>query len=212
MTAAEGLAELAGLYDIAYIDVPWPMYGPKDKDAAAGKHYDLMSMEEVCAMPIRKLFRAKGCAFVWATCPRLDLAIDAIRAWGLHYRGIPFVWAKTRKDGVLINGQGVPPTSTKPTTELCLLATTHRTGRPFPLLTSAMRQVVPHARGKHSEKPAIIRDHIVQLYGDRPRIELFARGGAVGWDAWGNQAPIRDPAPATNGVCTMLSQTPGTTL
>jgi N6-adenosine-specific RNA methylase IME4 len=167
------------------------MHGDPNKNAAAGKHYPLMSMEEICALPMRDLFRSKhGALFLWVTCPRANLGFDAIRAWGLHYRGIPFIWAKTNKKGELINGQGVPPTSTKPTTELCLLATLKPKGRPFPLLNSAMRQVVPHRRGEHSEKPAIIRDHIVSLYGDRPRAELFARQSAVGWTAWGNQAPV----------------------
>ena len=34
-------------------------------------------------------------------------------------------------------------------------------------------------------------DRIVQLLGDVPRLELFARQAAAGWDAWGNQAPER---------------------
>lgn len=190
-TSVPALEALAGQFDIVLIDPPWPMFGDPNKNAAAGKHYSLMSMEDIKAMPIKQLFRGKnGAAFVWVTCPRADLGIDAIRAWGLHFRGIPFIWAKTRKgDGELIHGQGVPPTSTKPTTELCFLATTNRSGRPFKLLNAAMGQLVPHPRGKHSEKPAIIRDHIVKLYGDRPRIELFARARVDGWAAWGNQVP-----------------------
>lgn len=34
--------------------------------------------------------------------------------------------------------------------------------------------------GRHSAKPAIIRDKIVELLGDVPRIELFAREKAPG--------------------------------
>ena len=30
---------------------------------------------------------------------------------------------------------------------------------------------------------------IVELMGDLPRIELFARSAAEGWDCWGNEAP-----------------------
>jgi N6-adenosine-specific RNA methylase IME4 len=41
--------------------------------------------------------------------------------------------------------------------------------------------------GKHSAKPPIVRDKIVQLVGDVPRIELFARQACEGWDAWGNE-------------------------
>lgn len=185
------LEALAGRYDIVYADPPWSYYGDPDKMAAAGKHYDLMGQDELCALPIRELFRdpKHGAAFIWATCPRLDFAIDAIRAWGLNYRGVAFVWVKTRRDGKPIGAQGIPPTGTKPTTELCLLATTCKTGRPFPLLDAAVSQTVFAPRGRHSEKPAEVRDRIVSLYGDRPKIELFARSGAPGWDVWGNQAP-----------------------
>ena len=173
-------------YDVVYADPPWPMYGSPTKDAAAGKHYDLMTMDEICALKIRDLFRGReGAVFVWATCPRADLAFRAIAAWGLHYRGVAFVWVKTNRAGGIISGQGVPPTATKPTTELCLLATVRPRGRPFPLLAHAMGQVVLHGRGRHSEKPPVIRDKIVQLYGDRPRIELFSRQRVPGWDAWG---------------------------
>lgn len=42
---------------------------------------------------------------------------------------------------------------------------------------------------KHSQKPDEVRDLIVELMGDLPRIELFARSGAEGWDCWGNEAP-----------------------
>ena len=35
--------------------------------------------------------------------------------------------------------------------------------------------------------PPQIRDRIVQLFGDLPRIELFARQAVDGWDKWGNE-------------------------
>jgi len=61
---------------------------------------------------------------------------------------------------------------------------------------------------RHSQKPDIIRDLIVELFGDLPRIELFARPPiAKGWDAWGNEVvgdidlgSVVDPAPFTEMV------------
>lgn len=186
-----GLVSFAGKYDIVYADPPWGYYGDPNKNAAAGKHYPLMSDADIKALPVRKLFRdpKRGAAFVWATGPRLDLAIDAIRSWGLHYRGVAFVWVKTRRDGVPIGPRGVPPTATKPVTEMCLLATLAPRGRPFPLLSAKVKQVVLAPVGRHSEKPGAVRDRIVDLYGDRPRLEVFARDRIPGWDCWGNEAP-----------------------
>lgn len=184
-------------YDIIYADFPWMMWGDPDKNAAAGKHYSLMSEEDIFAFPMKTLLRdpKHGAFFIWATCPRLDLAIASIKAWGLSYRGVAFNWVKTRKDGAVIGAQGIPPTGTKPTSELCLLATTCKTGRPFKLLDAGVPQVLLHPRGRHSEKPAEVRDRIVRLYGDRPRIELFARERVDGWDAWGNEVPTAPIVP-----------------
>jgi len=42
-------------------------------------------------------------------------------------------------------------------------------------------------RQAHSVKPGETRDRIVQLMGDLPRIELFARQKVEGWDCWGNE-------------------------
>ncbi len=172
-------------YDIAYVDPPWYYYGSPIKDAAAGKHYPLMSPEELAAIDVRRILNKRAAAFVWATCPRLQFAIDLIRAWGLHYRGVAYVWVKVNKRGGIIAGQGVLPTFTKPTTELLLAATTMPTGRPFPILDLAQPQVVLAPRGAHSEKPPIFREHIEHLCGNRPRIELFARTRVPNWDAWG---------------------------
>lgn len=186
-------------YDIVLADPAWPYYGSKTKDAAAGKHYDLMELEDICSMPVREACNDKAALFMWATGPLLPMALQVMEAWGFHYRGVAWVWVKTRKDGGIISGQGVPPTFTKPTTEFVLAGsleepdptefviagTTMKKGRAFPLLDSAAPQVVLHPRLRHSEKPAIFKELIERISGDRPRLELFARQNTPGWDASG---------------------------
>jgi N6-adenosine-specific RNA methylase IME4 len=172
-------------YDIAYVDPPWFYYGSPVKDAAAAKHYPLMSLDELGAIDVRRMLNKRAAVFLWATCPRLNFALKLIDAWDLHYRGVAYVWVKVNKRGEIIAGQGIVPTFTKPTSELLLVATTNPTGRPFPIRDLAQPQVVLHARGAHSEKPAVFRTLIEGLCGQRPRIELFARSRASGWDVWG---------------------------
>jgi site-specific DNA-methyltransferase (adenine-specific) len=53
-----------------------------------------------------------------------------------------------------------------------------------------VRQLVEAIRYNHSQKPDEVRDRIVQLMGDLPRIELFARQKVDGWDVWGNEVVI----------------------
>jgi N6-adenosine-specific RNA methylase IME4 len=181
-------------YDIAYLDPPWYYYGSPIKDAAAGKHYPLMPLEELAAIDLRRILNQRAAVFLWATCPRLNFALQLIEAWRLHYRGVAYVWVKVNKRGQIIAGQGIPPTFTKPTSELLLAATTNATGRPFPIRDLAQPQVVLHPRSAHSEKPAIFRGLIERLCGRRARIELFARSRAPGWDVWGAQLPSQTSA------------------
>jgi N6-adenosine-specific RNA methylase IME4 len=178
----------AKTYDIVYADPPWFYYGSQIKDAAAAKHYPLMHQAELAKLPVRSIMNRSAALFLWSTGPRLNFAIELIETWGLHYRGVAYVWVKTNRKGEPIRGQGVPPTFTKPTTEFLLAATTMPTGRPFPILDLGQGQVVLEPRGEHSQKPAIFRQRIEELCGRRRRIELFARESAKGWDTWGAES------------------------
>ena len=73
---------------------------------------------------------------------------------------------------------------TRANTELCILATK---GKPLKRMSKSVHQVIMTPVEEHSKKPAETRDRIVQLFGDIPRIELFARQEADGWDCWGNE-------------------------
>jgi site-specific DNA-methyltransferase (adenine-specific) len=53
--------------------------------------------------------------------------------------------------------------------------------------SNSVKQLFEAERTAHSKKPDCVRDFIVELFGDIPRIELFARQHADGWDCWGNE-------------------------
>jgi len=175
-------------YDIILCDPPWFHHGSPTKMGAAGRHYPLMHVNEIAAVPVPAMMTKRSILFLWSTCSHLHDAIDVIRLWNLRYVGLAFIWVKVAKDGHIIHGQGVRPSIVKPTTELLLAATNVRSGRPLPLLTEAMGQVVLAPRGAHSEKPAIFRTLITDLLGDRPRVELFARQQTPGWVTMGIDA------------------------
>ena len=108
-------------------------------------------------------------------------ALRLIRAWGFRYKTVAFVWLKrNRKSPSWFYGMGY---WTRANVELCLLAT-----KGSPKRHSAnVHQVVFAPIAEHSKKPDIIREKIVELAGDLPRIELFARQSPTGWDVWGNE-------------------------
>ena len=54
-------------------------------------------------------------------------------------------------------------------------------------LSAAVHSVIDQPIEQHSKKPNLVRDKIIELVGDLPRIELFARNTTDGWDVWGNE-------------------------
>ena len=74
-------------------------------------------------------------------------------------------------------------TWTRANSELCLLATKGKPKR----LSASVRSIIDTPIEQHSKKPDCVRDKIVELCGDLPRIELFARQKVEGWDCWGNE-------------------------
>lgn len=174
-----------GDYEIVLADPPWSYTGDPNKMGAAGKEYACLTVEELSGVRVSDMCSKQAVCFMWATCPRLDDAMCVLDAWGFNYCGIPFIWRKTRQDGVPINGQGVRPTLVKPTTELVIAGVKKGRRRPFPILNEGMAQVIEAPRLRHSEKPQVFHDLIVELLGDRKRIELFARRHTDGWDCTG---------------------------
>lgn len=106
-----------------------------------------------------------------------------IKAWGFTYKSIAFQWVKENRSGSgYFFGLG---RWTRGNTEPCLLAIKGKPRR----VSAGVSQLVFSPVRRHSQKPDVVRDKIIELMGDLPRIELFARSGADGWDCWGNEAP-----------------------
>ena len=72
---------------------------------------------------------------------------------------------------------------TRSNAEFCILATKGSPKRQ----SAGVHQVIVSHNEEHSKKPQEASERIVQLMGDVPRIELFARQKTPGWDVWGNE-------------------------
>ena len=171
-------------YQIIYADPPWRFKAYNDETSAnwVGNQYPLMDLKEICALPIKNIADENCVLFLWATFPTLDTAFDVIKAWGFTYKTVAFVWIKTNRDTTPFLGMGY---WTRSNAEIVLLATKGKPKR----VGSNVFQVVMAKRKDHSEKPAEVRNRIIQLIGNLPKIELFAREKLEGWDCWGNQVP-----------------------
>ena len=174
-------------YDVILADPPWAYYGQQDKWGAAAKFYATAPDEAIVRLPVPELLSDRGVLFLWATSPRLDVAMACLAEWRLHFRGVAFLWVKARKDGGPIGAQGVRPSIVKPTAEYVLAASRVAKGRPMPLGDEGVPNVILAPKRAHSQKPEQVRDYIDRLYPQASKLEMFARSERPGWDAWGNE-------------------------
>ena len=170
-----------GGYQIIYADPPWS-YNDRGCNGAVEPHYATMSIEQICSMPVNQIVAPDAVLFLWATFPKIEDALRVIPRWGFTYKSIAFCWLKYK---------GVKPFFglgrwTRGNTEPCLLAVR---GKPHRVSASVSQLILQEQVTRHSAKPPEARDKIVELLGDLPRLELFARQRTPGWDAWGNEVP-----------------------
>lgn len=169
-------------YSIIYADPPWFYNKRKEKSRtlSAQNHYSVMELEDICKLPVGNIADDNSILFLWTTFPHLEQAFKVINAWGFTYKTNGFTWVKENKDHSIYMGMGY---YTRSNAEICLLATKGSVKR----ISAFVKQVVIEPKRRHSQKPDVVRDRIVELCGDMPRIELFARERFEGWDAWGNE-------------------------
>jgi N6-adenosine-specific RNA methylase IME4 len=118
--------------------------------------------------------------FLWAVNPQLKEAIDVMESWGFKYKTVAFCWIKQTSNGNPVANLG---RWTMGGMELCLLGTRGKPQR----FKKNIKQLIFAERTRHSEKPAEVRDRILEVMRDVPRLELFARQKTEGWDVRGNE-------------------------
>ena len=171
-------------YSVIYADPAWTFktYSSKGEGRSASQHYKVSSLAEMKALRVEDIAEDNCALFMWATYPNLLEAIELGKAWGFNYKTVAFTWVKRNKkaDSYFV-GMGY---YTRANAEICILFTR---GKPLTRMSKSVRQVCDARIMRHSEKPGEIRERIVELFGDLPRIELFSREKVRGWDCWGNE-------------------------
>ena len=169
-------------YSIVYADPPWSY---NDKALAGNRgaicKYPVMEFGKLASLQVGRISERDSVLFMWATMPKLQEALWLIEKWGFTYKTNAFTWVKKYPSGGNFLGMG---RWTRANAELCLLGTRGKLNR----VNAGVISIVETPIGKHSEKPNEVRKRIVDLCGDLPRIELFARQQFEGWDVWGNEA------------------------
>src|SRR3990167_305587 len=157
-------------YQIIYAD---PCWSYKDKALAgnrgAGCKYKVQSQNWLNGLNVKSISDDNCILFLWVTMPKLNECFDLITAWGFEYKTVAFTWIKkNKKSPSWFMGMG---RWTRANAEVCLLATKGKPKR----IDAGVHSIIDTPIEQHSKKPDCVRDRIIRLVGDLPRIELFAR-------------------------------------
>lgn len=154
-----------------YVDPPW-QYGNQATRAATDNHYPTMTIEQICALPVRDIAADTSHLHMWTTngflfeCPRI------MEAWGFEYKSC-FVWAKPQM------GIG---NYWRVSHEFLLLGVRGKST----FLDRGLMSWAAINRGDHSSKPDKVRQ-MIERASPGPRLELFGRNVHDGWTVWGNE-------------------------
>lgn len=168
----EKLAAGPHKFGTIYADPPW-LYDNQGTRAATGNHYDGLSVDELCALPIAQIAAPDAHLHLWTTngflfeCPRI------FAAWGFEFRS-SLIWVKPQM------GIG---NYWRNSHEFLLTAIR---GNAKSFADKTLKSWMECDRGAHSAKPEIVR-HMIERASPGPRLELFGRSPAEGWSVWGNQ-------------------------
>lgn len=167
-------------YSVIVIDPPWHWESWSDvrQDKATSKQYDVMSTDDIKALPVRLLCDDDCLVLVWATAPMLPQAMACMAAWRVAYKsnmvwrkvtatgkprmGLGF-WARTMHEQVLIGTVGKP-----------------RKIKTFPSIFDGIAR-------EHSRKPDEFYALVDQCAAGR-RADVFSRENRPGWECFGDEA------------------------
>lgn len=167
--------ETSQKYRVIYADPPWsygntmPNYMGVQED-----HYITMTLDEICAIPVKDICEDNAVLFLWVTSPILEESFRVVNAWGFKYKS-SFVWDKEKH--VMGHYNSVRH-------ELLLVCVR---GSCQPDVHKLFDSVISEPRTEHSTKPEIFRTIIDTIYPNGKRIEMFARRKYDGWDVYGNE-------------------------
>lgn len=166
-------------YQTIYADPPWPEHGGGKIKRGADRHYSLMTVKDIIALPVKEIAEDNSHLYLWATNNYIPAGLEVMKLWGFTYKTI-ITWGKDKFGlGQYFRGQ----------TEHCLFGV--RGNLPYKITDGKRQQgrtLLIAPRREHSQKPDEMREMIEKVsYG--PYIELFSRQYFPNWDCWGDQAP-----------------------
>jgi len=165
-------------FRVIYSDPAWS-YNDKQETpqlGGAAKHYDTMSVSEICSLPVKEISEKDSVLFLWVTSPLLEDAFTVIKAWGFKYK-TSFVWDKVKHNMGHYNSVRH---------EMLLIATKGSCTPDNKKLYDSVQSI--ERNDNHSEKPIEFLNIIDDLYNYGNKLEMFCRDIKKDkWYGWGNE-------------------------
>ena len=171
------------LYKIVYADPAWVYQDKANAGNRGAEHKYICTPTEEMGKLLNNLKIDKDAVcLMWVTYPQLEEGLKLMNLWDFKFKTVAFTWVKkNKKADSYFMGMG---RYTRGNPEICLLGTR---GKGVKRVNAGIRNLQVHKVAEHSKKPNEIREEIVRLFGDVPRIEMFARNKSKGWEVWGNE-------------------------
>ena len=160
-------------YSIILADPPWSYRHCASNSRRIENQYHTMSLDEIKLLNIPS--EKNSVLYLWATAPKLEEAMEVMKAWGYDYRthgvwdkeiiGMGY-WFRGQHEDILVGVKGnfsPPPQSMR------------------------ISSIIRSRRQRHSMKPQVVMDLIDQWYPETTKLELFSRRKRFCWDCWGNE-------------------------
>jgi N6-adenosine-specific RNA methylase IME4 len=158
-------------YKTVIVDPPWDIL-QKGGTYGASRHYGLMTLDQIKALPLQSLTAENSHVWLWCTAASLRSGYEVLEAWQFTPRSI-FIWIKPRYTlGVYLRNAA----------EFVLLGTRGKA----PVLFRSQPNWGFFPLQDHSHKPEEFHK-IVERVSPGPYLELFARRKQPGFDVWGRE-------------------------
>ena len=165
-------------FRVIYADPAWSYNDKQDtfQLGGAAKHYDTMSVLEICSLPVNEISEKDSVLFLWVTSPLLEDAFTVIKSWGFKYK-TSFVWDKIKHNMGHYNSVRH---------EFLLIATKGSCTPDNKTLYDSVQAI--ERNNNHSEKPIEFLNIIDDIYNYGNKLEMFCRNIKKDkWFGWGNE-------------------------
>lgn len=188
------LEQPAKKYKVILADPPWQFKSANsggNMNSGAANKYMTTGIKGLMDIDVDAITEDDAILFMWYVGAMPQEAIDLVKAWGFTLKNMNgVVWNKLTQHGKPYFGMGF---YTRAGSESVIIATKGKykpKSRSVRAVIHAESQIQFESKvAKHSEKPKAVHDLILELCGDVPRLEMFARKTSPGWDVFGNEAP-----------------------